>query len=417
METSPRERRGPGGGTLIFLMIIAFMNTLGFGLVIPALPFIVRQYASSPDQLAMSMAWLGSAYALCQFLAAPVLGALSDRFGRRPLLLLCLLGSAAGYALFGMGGALWVIFLGRIIDGLTGGNFSILAAYIADVAKPQERSRYFGMLGAASGAGFMVGPAAGGFLASLGYSVPAYAAAAVALASLAWGLLAMPESLPRERRRTSFAAAELNPFKQLGAALALPQLRWLFAATFCFALAFAMMQSNISVLLIDHLRWNADMIGAMFLVIGIFDIVMQGGIAGWLLPRLGEERMSVVGLVCEAAGYALMGAIAIIPSPLLMLGAITLYAIGTGFREPATRGLISQVADEQQGMVQGGSQAIQSLATVVGPLIAGLLYAQVGHAVPYWVGAAVALLAAAAVVRSIPVLHAHRTTLPAEALG
>src|SRR3954468_11975669 len=143
---------------MLFLMVMAFLNTIGVGIFLPVLAFIVQEYVRDQNNLAIAVGWLASIYAICQFIAAPGLGALSDRYGRRPILLICLLGSAIGYALFGLGGALWVLFLGRIIDGVTGGNFSILSAYVADITAPEERGALFGRVGAIAGIGMLLGP-------------------------------------------------------------------------------------------------------------------------------------------------------------------------------------------------------------------------------------------------------------------
>lgn len=407
-HSSPRLQR-PSRSILLFMMIVAFLNTVGMGIVMPVLPFIVQQYVADQSGLATTLGWLGSIYAICQFIAAPGLGALSDRYGRRPVLLVCLFGSAVGYGLFGLGGALWVLFLGRIIDGLTGANFSILAAYIADLTAPEERGKYFGMFGAIGGAGFIIGPAIGGLLARFGYSAPAYVAAGVTLASLVWGYFMLPESLAAEHRTSTFDLSGLNLFKQLGAGFGIPQLRWLLIATFCFSLPFAMMQANLSVLVIDQLHWNADAMGGLFLVIGTLDIVMQGVLAGRLLALFGEVKLTVVGLICELAAYVLFGMIALVASPLLLYAGAALYAIGTGFREPASRGLVSQAAGpQQQGVVQGSSQSIQSLAMVAGPLLAGTLYTQAGQGTPYWLGAGVMALAVLSVLAAVPTLRARR---------
>lgn len=418
--TSPADRaasaKRPTPRIMLFLMIMAFLNTMGVGIFLPVLAFIVQEYVRDQNNLAIAVGWLASVYAICQFIAAPGLGALSDRFGRRPILLLCLLGSALGYALFGLGGALWVLFLGRIIDGVTGGNFSILSAYMADITAPEERGKYFGMFGAVAGAGFIIGPALGGFVSRFGNSVPAYLAAGITLASLLWGYFFLPESLPREHRATKLSLSDLNLVKQLGSAFAIPQLRWLLLATFLFSLPFAILQSNMSVLIIDSLGWKADSIGYLFLLVGVLDILMQGVLAGRLLPIFGEIKLTVAGLACEIIAYLLLGAIAIVPAPVFVFAGIIMFAIGTGFLEPASRGLISRAAGpRQQGVVQGGSQSIQSLAMVVGPLLGGVLYTQAGHAVPFWSGAACIGLAIIATLLAVPAIQAHRAV--AEASG
>jgi len=392
--------------TLLFLLVAAFLNTMGIGIFTPILPFIAQQYLGDQGNLAVVVGWLASIYAICQFVAAPSLGALSDRYGRRPILLICLLGSALGYGLFGLGGALWVLFLGRIIDGITGGNVSILSAYVADLTAPEERAKYFGLFGATAGAGFIIGPAIGGFASQLSYNAPAYLAAVVTLVSFAWGYLFLPESLPAAHRATQISLKELNLVKQLGDAFAIPQLRWLLLATFCFSLPFAMLQSTMAVLIIDSLHWDAATISYLFLLVGLLDIIMQGVLAERFLRIWSEISLSVIGLGCEVVAYVLLGAVALVAAPSFVFAGIIIFAIGTGFLEPASRGLISKMAGpQQQGIVQGGSQSVQSLAMVIGPLVGGALYTQVGHLWPFWSGACVVVLAIFATLLAVPALR------------
>ncbi len=404
-EPSHRDRSTgtPDRKTILFLLVTAFLNTMGIGIINPVLPFIAQQYVGNPQNLATVVGWLASVYAICQFLAAPMLGALSDRFGRRPLLLICLLGSAIGYLLFGLGGALWALFLGRMIDGLTGGNFSILFAYVADISQPEERGKYFGLAGAVAGAGFIVGPALGGLASKLGYQAPVYIAAAITLINIAWGFFNLPESLSKEHRAGNIRLSQLNPFQQLRRVFAMPQLRWLLLAIFFFGVPFAVLQTNSVVLIKDSLGWQADSVSLIFLLVGITDIIMQGGLAGRLLPVFGEVKLTMGGLVCEMIAYLLISAIAFVASPIPLLVGTVVFAIGTGLIEPALNGLVSRVAGpRQQGAVQGGSQSIQSLALILGPLWGGMLYTRAGHAWPYWSAAVFVVLAILAVLLAIP---------------
>src|SRR6266568_1289956 len=195
LSDQPGSDNKPGSKAMIFLIILAFLNTMGVTIANPVVPFMVQQHLSNPNDLALTVAWMISIYGICQLLASPGLGLLSDRFGRRPVLFVCLAGSALGYLLFGLGGSLWILFLGRVIDGLTGGNFSVLFGYVADITEPEERGKYFGIVGGASGVGFMLGPAIGGLLATVNYSTPFLVAAAVILLNIVWGYFFLPESL------------------------------------------------------------------------------------------------------------------------------------------------------------------------------------------------------------------------------
>jgi DHA1 family tetracycline resistance protein-like MFS transporter len=382
---------------------------MGIGILSPVLPFIVQQYISNQNNLALAVGWLIAVYALCQFIAAPGLGMLSDRYGRRPLLLICLLGSAIGYVLIGIGGALWVLFLGRIIDGLTGGNFSILYAYVGDISKPEERARYFGQLGAAAGVGFIIGPVIGGFASLLSYQAPLYIAAAIIVADVLWGYFNVPESLHKELRTGQTKLAEMNPFKQLRKMLMLQHLRWLLLATLCFSFAFAVFGSLTTVLVKQSLGWNAASIGLIFFVVGIGDILMQGVLIGRLLPIFGEFKLAIAGLGCEMMAYLLIGLIALIPLPLFLWVGIVLFTVGSGLLEPSLNGLLSRAAGpRQQGSVMGGSQSLEALARILGPLWGGALYVSFGHASPYLSAAVFVGLAILSTSLSIPSLQTHQ---------
>ena len=234
--------KGPMG----FITATMFLNFMGLTIIIPVIPYIVAHYTT---HIALFVGLITSFGALCQFLAGPSLGYVSDIFGRRPVVLLSLLGGVVGYIVFGIGGALWVLFLGRIIDGISSGDTPAMYAYVADVYKPHERTKYYGILGAASGLGFMAGPAIGGLAAQLSLSAPLFVAAAVSFANVCWGYFAMPESLKRTKRAHAFSLRLLNPFAQFRDVLTSFTLRTLFLTSFVFFTALVMQQSNFSVFL------------------------------------------------------------------------------------------------------------------------------------------------------------------------
>lgn len=384
--------RGPIG----VIAVSVFLNFVGFTLVIPVMPFLLVGHVRN---LAFAVGAIVSVYALCEFIAAPILGACSDRYGRRPVLLLSLLGSAFGYLLIGIGGSVWMIASGRIIDGLTAGSISALFAYVADVVEPEQRSRVYGLLGAIGGVGFMLGPAIGGVLGEVSLSCPVFVAAALSLANLYWVHRAVAESLPSERRSTSFHWRRLNPLTQLRSALQGKSLRILFAAAFGFCLAASMWQSNLPVFLKQALDSGPMQIGLLLLIVGALDIVSQGVLAGWLLGRYGERRVAGAGLLLNAVGCALTASVLIFPSWWWLALVVAIFTLGDGLFQPSIGGLIANAAPaDGQGGVQGANQSQQALARMLGPLLAAALFGW-RPALPY-AGGALVLLAALAVLMS-----------------
>lgn len=393
---------------LFFLIATAFLNAVGIGLIVPVVPFLVQGYVSAA-QVGEIVGVLSATYAFCAFFASPMLGALSDRYGRRPLLLICLFGSAVGYALFGFGGALWVLFLGRIIDGVTGGNVSILYASLADSTAPRERGKYYGMIGAATGIGFMLGPGIGALTATLGYRAPLFITAGFTLVNVIWGFLYSPETLPMDRRNADTSLARINPFSILRAVFSMAQLRWLLIATFLFASAITVFQTVMPVLGKDVLGWNAETIGIVFLIAGVTDIVGQGLLIRWLQPILGDAKLAFVGLACEVVGFVLLYMSVISASALIAFTSILVITLGDALVIPSVGGLVSQlVSGREQGRVQGGSLALQSIARIIGPLTGGEVYSRFGRGIPF-LGSAVTIgVSMVAIVIALPSIRAHR---------
>lgn len=396
----------PARRQLVFISATVFLSFIGFSLLVPILPFLAARYVGGTEQIAFVVGLLLSSYALCSFIAAPALGALSDRYGRRPVLLVSLAGSVVGYLLLGIGGSLWVLFLGRVIDGLTGGNVSTAFAYVADVTEPKERPKYYGVLGAVAGLGFMFGPPIGGLAAQIDVSTPLYLAAAITALNLLWGLLVLPESLEAQHRAGPIRVRELDPFAQLGQVFSLPSMVQLFATAFLFFVAFNGMTGNAAVYLKDVFGWRASEIGAVLFVAGFFAAFTQGYLVRKLVPVLTAERVALIGLATGIVGLVLAAATSTFTSaPLLYAGAI-LFVVGDGLFEPSNNGLISAAAGPRdQGRVQGASQAMQSIARIVGPLVANAAYAA-GAALPWLAEAVLASLALLILARAIPRVRA-----------
>lgn len=382
--------RGPFG----ILAVSMFLDFTGHTIIIPVIPFIIGNYVTA-DHVALMVGLLISVYAFCQFAAAPFLGALSDRFGRRPILLASLVGSVLGYIVFGIGGALWMFFLGRIIDGLTGGNISTLFAYVADMTPPAERGRIYGLLGAAGGFGFIMGPVIGGLAGHFLLSAPVFIAALLTTANLLWAYFALPESLPSDKRAATLRWHHLNPFAPFVHVSRTTTLRITFVSAFLFYFAGTMLQGNISVFLKDILRFSPSGIGLLLLIVGIMDITSQGYLTGKLLPRFGEASLSRVGLAINAVGLVMVATIAFFPSSIFLYTAVVVLTLGDGLFQPSINSLIANAAPHgMQGRVQGANQAQQSVARMLGPLLGALLYT-LGPSIPYFAGAILILIALA----------------------
>ncbi|WP_187986280.1 MFS transporter [Listeria marthii] len=373
--------------TLLFGLISVFLCGMGFSIIMPVVPFLVAPYVSNASEQALMVTLLTSVYALCVFFAAPGLGALSDRFGRRPVLLICFIGSAIGYFVFGLGGALWVLFLGRVIEGITGGSISTLFAFFADITPQEQRTKYFGWVSAAAGAGAALGPAFGGLLAHFGYAVPFFFGAAITLLNFMFGYFYMPESLQEEHRLKRIPLVRLNPFSQLLNILTIKNLSRLLIAAFLIWVPNGSLQAVMTQFTIDSFSWKPALIGMMFSIIGIQDILSQAFVMPKLLLKLTDKQIAILGMIAEIIGYALIAASSIFTlAPLLVIG-MFVFGFGDSIFGPAFNGMVSKSASaSEQGRIQGGSQAIQSLARIIGPIIGGQIYITLGHAAPAAMG-------------------------------
>lgn len=360
---------------LIFVLITLFLDIMGSTLLMPIVPYIIREYNSD----ALTVGLLSALYAAAAFLAAPLLGKFSDRFGRRPVLLISVLGSAFGYFLFGIGGALWVLFLSRLIDGFTGGNISTAMAYIADVTPPKERARNFAFGGVAFGLGFFIGPVISGALSAISLSAPAFAAGGMSLAAFLFGLFFLPESLPPQKRsRAPFRLAEMNPFSVMLEMGRLPNLARLFTGIFILYLALNGLFSYIAVYTMQRFSVEPSQNATLFMVVGIVQMVGQGLFVYRLTPRLGEKKVSLIGLTLQALAYPLF---VIVPSFVLVLPLAAFSALGNAFARPTLDALVANsVAPHEQGRAAGVSTGLYNLTSVLGPLLFGLVYDSVSPA-------------------------------------
>lgn len=395
---------------LIFILITMFLNFLGFSIIIPILPFLIQRFVPNPGQLAIYVGIVFSVYALCQFLAAPGLGALSDLWGRRPILLVSLFGSIVGYLFLALGGTFWMILLGRTIDGLTGGNISTVYAYLADITDPKERSKYYGMIGAAGGFGFMIGPAVGGVLGAIHLTLPLYLAAGITLINMIWGYFVLPESLRKEHRLAKFELNHLNPFGHLFDLFSIEILEKLFITSFIFFFAFNTVYGITSVYTKTTFGWNPTGIGILLFVSGLIDIISQGFLMRKLIPIFGEIKLSIIGLGLIIGGIAIASITSVYVSiPILYIGFIIMN-FGDGLLEPSISGLTANsVGPTMQGKVQGGAQSIQSVSRVLGPLFGAWIYGYF-RGLPYISSVFLFGVALIVFVAAIPAIKNHKVS-------
>ena len=370
------------------LIAVSTLNMVGMTVVIPILPFIVRDHLPDGANLAVWVGLLEAVNALCAFLASPVLGGLSDRYGRRPVLVLGAFGAAVGFLVFGFGGGLWALLLGRVIQGITAGDMPAIYAYLADITPAAQRARRYGVLGAVSGAGFMVGPALGGLLAVHSTLLPVVVTAGVATTVGLLALVLLPESLPAGRRARDLEFDRTNPVTAFRSAFSRPGLRGPLTGLVLVAVPFGFFINNYSVVAMDAVSWDAVRVGLLTSGVGVLDIVVQGGLLALLLPRLGERRVILVGATGQLAGFAAVATVAgLAHEPWLIVVGTLLIGGGEGMVTATLTGVLSsKVEEEEQGWLAGVIEGVQSGVGVIAPLVVGLLYSGVGHAVPYWLG-------------------------------
>ncbi len=387
-SSSAPQTQTTGKRAFLFIFIVVLLDVVGLSILMPVQAYIVQQYSSE----ALMVTLLTVMYAAAQFMAAPLLGKLSDRYGRRPVLLICVLGSALGYFLFGIGGALWILFLSRLIDGFTGGNISTASAYIADVTPPEDRASSFGLIGAAFGLGFILGPTLGGALGQISLTAPAFAAGVFSLLSVLVGFSILPESLPKEARATTLLRwADLNPLASIAEMLRRPTLGTLLITQSIFFFVFNGINAIIPVLMIDKFSAQPLHLAGLFLIMGITNIAVQAVLIGPAAKRFGEKKLAVASFLIQAAWAIYLVSVLRLWAlyPLSPVG-----SLGTGLIW-ATMGtlLANSVSAEERGKLSGVSTALGSLMGVFGPLWAGATYDHLTPAAPFWAGAILLVLA------------------------
>ena len=353
---------------------IVLMNGIGMTVVFPLLPFLLGNYLPA-SQIVVGMSALASVFAACTFFAAPIFGALSDRYGRKKILIISLLGSVIGYILFGIGGALWVLFLGRIIDGLTAGNISTMFAYIADSTEPKERTKWFSYIGAAMGIACMIGPALGGLLGAISIRLPFFVTAGIMFLSIICTYFFLPESLSPEKRTTHFSINSLNIFSQFKDIFTMKEVGVLIIIGGFFYVGLEIYQFNFSIFLKDIFSWGPALIGGILTLCGACDIISRAVLLPRLLKKFSERNIGIVGLWGLALGLGLIILSINISSPVLIIAAVMSITLGEGLFDPSYNGRLSQAVDESsQGKLQGVNQSLQSAYRVLVPLAAAAIY-------------------------------------------
>jgi DHA1 family tetracycline resistance protein-like MFS transporter len=360
--------------SLWIIIGITVLNAIGMTIVFPLFPFLLEKYVPSTS-VPVVMSALVSVFAIATFFAAPIFGALSDRYGRKLILLVSLLGSVIGYLLLGIGGALWVLFLGRIIDGITAGNQSALFAYITDITEPFERGKWFGYLGGAIGLGFMIGPSIGGLLGSMSITLPFFVTAAITVVSMLCITFFLPESLPIEKRSTHLTLKSFNTFSHFTEIFSLKEVRSLLIMGAFFYVGLNIWQFNASLFLKDVYLWGPAFIGGMFVLVGICDILSRVVALPQLLKILSERSVGMIGLCGLAIGSGLLFLSAYIISIYIIIGAVACIVLGEGLFDPSYNARLSLSVDEsKQGLLQGTNQSLQALYRVFVPLGAAAIY-------------------------------------------
>jgi len=357
--------RKAGHGAFVFIFVAVLVDSIGFGIILPVLPRLIMQLtAVSVDRAAVYGGWLSFVYALMQFFCAPVLGNLSDRFGRRPVLLFALLALGCDYLIMGFAPVIAWLFVGRMIAGVAGASFTPAYAYVADITEPARRAQNFGLMGAAFGIGFIVGPAIGGLLGGLGPRAPFFAAGVIALANTALGYFALPESLPRESRRP-FHWSRANPLGTLVHIRRYPVVTWLLGALFLWQLGHQVLPSTWAFYTISKFHWTSAEVGYSLAFVGLVMAVAQGLLTRVLIPWIGgERRAAAAGMAAGMLAY--VGYAFVTQGWMMYVVALTTFLFALTY--PSMNALASQqIPANAQGELQGAVACLYSLSSILGP--------------------------------------------------
>jgi MFS family permease len=410
-QTSGQEKLAQRGqrSPLVIIFLTIFIDLVGFGIIIPTMPFIARDLGADIKSLGLLM----SVYSFMQFLFSPFWGSLSDRYGRRPIILISLLGCAGSFLVFAFAKSFWLLFVARAMAGLFGGNISTAHAYISDVTRPEERSKGMGLIGAAFGLGFVFGPMIGGVLGvvgqslgsepPLGLSFSALGVAILCLGNFVFAYFKLEESLPAEVRARAERKSRGHRLQAIFSQIRRPIAGPMMVVYFLSGLAMAQMEAMLIPYMADQFQWGLKMTTYGFAYIGVIMMLTQGYFIRKWMPKYGEPIVLSVGLALFSAS---LFCIAIPGSIALLTVAMTMLALGNGMMRPPNLGIISLVTpDSEQGMSMGVTNSLASLGRIVGPAIGGVLYEAVGPTAPFSSAGLIGLLAFAIVLygyRNLP---------------
>ena len=363
------KQRNPA---VIFIFFTLLLDVIGFGIIIPVMPALITELTNEPlSKASVYSGWLMFAFAVMQFIFSPIMGGLSDKFGRRPILLFSLFGFALDYLLLALAPNLFWLFVGRIIAGITGASFTTATAYIADVSEPEKRTQNFGLVGAAFGIGFIIGPVLGGLLGQFGTRLPFYGAAILTIMNLLYGYFILPESLSKNNRR-NFDWKRANPIGSLLHFKKYPVLAGLILSLIFIYLAAHAVQSTWTFYTIELFNWSETTIGISLGVVGVLVAFVQGFLIRYTTPYFGQKKSVFIGLAFYTLGLTLFG---FASTSWMMFLYLVPYCLG-GIAGPALQGIISnQVDANQQGELQGALASLMSLTSIIGPPLMTNLFA------------------------------------------
>ena len=381
---APALHRRPAA--IAFILVTALLDIMSMGIIIPVLPQLIEQLSGSSSAAVLWNGLFVALWAMMQFVCSPIIGSLSDRFGRRPVILLSVGGLAVDFILMALAPNLWWLAVGRMLGGVTSSSFTTVFAYMADITPPEQRARGYGLVGAAFSAGFVAGPLLGGVLGEISLRAPFWAAAGLSGLAFLYGLFVLPESLPPERRM-AFAWSRANPFGALTLLRSHPDLSRLAIVNFLLYFAHHLFSAVFVLYAGDRYGWGAWQVGTLLAMVGLLDMGVQGVLVGPVVKRLGDRRTMVIGLAFGAVGIACMG---LAPTGWLFVAAMLPNALW-GLAMPTIQSLMTvRVSESEQGQLQGANNSVGSIAGILSPLFFGGVYALSVGSNPFlpWIGSA-----------------------------